>query len=354
MTVFVMILLALSQTAPATAAVVAIPGETTAPAAPGGVGIRLLDIPASTKDDPRARTYIIDRLAPGSEISRRVMVENNTGSAQSVRLYSGAARIDGGSFIGDDAGSRNELTTWTTVARPQVDLPSGGSAEVLVTIKVPSDAAEGEQYGAVWAEVRSAAEKGAVVQANRVGIRVYLSVGPGNGKPADFTITSLAPARDATGHPQLSALVTNTGGRALDATGELSLTAGPGGLSAGPFAVQQSITIAPSKAQNVTFNLPRELPNGPWTAQVRLKSGLLEHQASAVITFPDAGPGEVVAPVQADASEWLPWIAIAAAAVLAALTAALLVRRRRRLRLAAAAPAAGTRRAHRQGARVTK
>jgi hypothetical protein len=356
MTVFVMILLALSQTAPATAAAVTIPGETTAPAAPAGIGIRLLDIPASTKDDPRARTYIIDRLAPGTEIRRRVQVENNTGSAQSVRLYSGAAHIDGGSFIGEDAASRNDLSTWTTVAQPQIDLASGASAEVLVTIKVPSDAAEGEQYGAVWAEVRSAADKGAVVQANRVGIRVYLSVGPGNGKPADFTITSLTPARDSAGNPQLSALVTNTGGRALDATGELSLTAGPGGLSAGPFSVRQSITIAPGQAQNVTFTLPRELPNGPWTAQVRLKSGLLERQASAPITFPDAGPGEAVAPVQADGNEWLPWIAIAAAAliVLAVLTIALLVRRRRRARLAAAAPAAGTRRAHRQGSGATR
>ncbi|WP_251040158.1 hypothetical protein [Arthrobacter sp. ISL-72] len=356
MTVFVMILLVLSQTAPATAALAAVPGETTAPAAPAGIGIRLLDIPASTKDDPRARTYIIDRLVPGTEIRRRVLVENNTGSAQSVRLYSGAAHIDAGSFVGDDAGSRNELTTWTTVAQPQIDLASGGSAEVLVTIKVPADAAEGEQYGAVWAEVRSAADKGAVVQANRVGIRIYLSVGPGNGKPADFTITSLTPARDSTGHPQLSALVTNTGGRALDVSGELSLTAGPGGLSAGPFAVQQAITIAPGKEQNVTLTLPRELPNGPWTAQVRLKSGLLERQASAPVSFPDAGPGEAVAPVRGDGNEWLPWLAAAASVliVLAALALSLLARRRRRLHQTAAAPASGTRRANRQGARVTR
>jgi len=356
MTVFVMILLALSQTGTAMAAAVTGPSAATPAPAPGGIGIRLLDIPASTKDDPRARTYIIDRLAPGSEIRRRIQVENNTGSAQSVRLYSGAAHIDGGSFIGDDAGARNDLTTWTTVAQPQIDLAPGVSAEVLVTIKVPADAAEGEQYGAVWAEVRSAADKGGVVQANRVGIRVYLSVGPGNGKPADFTVTSLTPARDSAGNPQLSALVTNTGGRALDVSGELSLTGGPGGLSAGPFAVQQAVTIAPGKAQNVTFTLPRELPNGPWTAQVRLKSGLLERQASAPITFPDAGPGEAVAPVQADGNEWLPWIAIAAAVliVLAVLAVALLVRRRRRLRLAAAAPTAGTRRAHRQGTGVTR
>ena len=353
MTVFVMIFLTFSQTGPAMAAALTAPATATPAPSPGGIGIRLLDIPTSTKEDPRARTYIIDRLAPGSEISRRVMVENNTGTAQTVRLYSGAAHIDGGSFIGDDAGARNGLSTWTTVAKPQIELASGASAEVLVTIKVPADAAEEEQYGAVWAEVRSAADKGSVVQANRVGIRIYLSVGPGNGKPADFTITSLTPARNAAGNPQLSALVTNTGGRALDISGELSLTGGPGGLSAGPFAVQQAVTVAPGKTQNVTVTLPRELPNGPWTAQIRLKSGLLERQAAAPVTFPDAGPGEAVAPVQKDGNEWLPWLA-AAVIVLAAIALALLARRRRRLHQAAAVPAAGTRRAHRQGARVTR
>jgi hypothetical protein len=355
MTVSVKILLAFSQAGAATAATVTEPATATPAPSPAGIGIRLLDIPASTKDDPRARSYVIDRLAPGSEISRRVQVQNNTGSPQSVRLYSGAAHIDGGSFIGDDAGAGNDLSTWTTVAKPQIDLASGASAEILVTIKVPADAAEGEQYGAIWAEVRSSANQGGVVQANRVGIRIYLSVGPGNGKPADFTITSLTPGRDAAGNPQLSALVTNTGGRALDVAGELSLTAGPGGLSAWPFAVQKADTDAPGKIQDFTHNHPRELPNGPWTAQIRLKSGLLERQASAPITFPDAGPGEPVAPVQAGGIDWLPFLAIALAilVVLGTATVMLLARRRRRRR-EAAAPAEGTRRALRQDSGVVR
>ncbi|WP_427174698.1 hypothetical protein [Arthrobacter sp. 92] len=350
MTLFLMILLADSQTVPATAATAVVPGATaTPPAAPAGIGIRLLDIPASTQDDPRARTYIIDRLAPGAEITRRIRIENNTGSAQTVRVYSGAAHIEGGSFVGEEAGSRNDLSTWTSVTRPQVDLASGASADIPVTIKVPADAAESEQYGAVWAEVRSATDKGAVAQANRVGIRIYLSVGPGNGKPADFTITSLTPSRDGKGTPQLNALVTNTGGRAVDATGELRLTAGPGGLSAGPFAIQQAITIAPGKAQNITFRLPRELPNGPWTAQISLKSGLLERHASAPVTFPDAGPGETVTPAQDDSGHWFPLLAAACVALLIVAAALLLIRRSRTRRRAAVAPAAaGTRRASRQ------
>ena len=34
----------------------------------GGIGLRLLDAPVSAGDDPRARNYIVDPLAPGTEI----------------------------------------------------------------------------------------------------------------------------------------------------------------------------------------------------------------------------------------------------------------------------------------------
>ena len=297
---------------------------------PAGIGIGLLDVPASTQNDPRARAYIIDRLAPGSEITRRVQVTNNTASAQTIYLYPGAASITGGSFVGAESGSINELTTWTSLTQTTIELPSGGKAEVPVSIKVPADAAEDEHYGAIWAEARSPATKGGVVQANRVGIRMYLSIGPGNGKPADFSITTLTAARDSEGLPQLSALVTNTGGRALDITGQLHLIDGPGQLSAGPFAVQQARTIAPGTSQNVTFTMPKELPHGPWTAQIKLKSGLLDRQASAPITFPEDGPGEAVAPIQESSNPWLPIAVSAAVLLVAAITALLALRHRRR------------------------
>ncbi|WP_458111733.1 DUF916 domain-containing protein [Arthrobacter sp. R1-13] len=349
MTVSVMILLALLQIVPATASAITNPSAATAPAK-ADLSIQLLDIPASTQNDPRARTYIIDRLAPGGEIKRRIRVENNSAATQTVHLYSGAARIDGGVFVGEDSGVRNELSTWTTLADPEVDLGAGESAEVLVTIKVPANAPEGEQYGAVWAEMRSAPGKGGVVQASRVGIRIYLSVGPGNGPPADFSIASLTPSRSQEGDPELGALVTNTGGRALDITGELNLTAGPGGLSAGPFSVQSATTIAPGKTQKVTFTLPRELPNGPWTAGIKLKSGLVEREASAPVTFPDAGPGEPIIAVQNDNNQWVPVAAVAAAVLMTLIATALLIQRRSRLRRTASeeTPQPGTRRANRQ------
>lgn len=305
---------------------------------PSGLGLRLLDIPAALKDDPRARAYIVDRVAPGTGISRRLRVENNTGSPQVVRVYPGAAGIKDGSFTADGIEVKSDLTAWATVERPQLQLEPGESADVLAAINVPADASEGERYGAFWAEMRSPASADGVTAVNRVGVRIYLSVGAGGGKAADFTVTSVTAARDAEGNSQVSALVTNTGGRALDLAGELALTRGPGGLSAGPFGMQKQPTLAPGDARSIAFPVPREIPDGSWNARMTLKSGLLERQAQAQIIIPgtESTTAPVTQPAQEPAQEpAIPWWLLAAAlALLAALLAWVLLRRRRRIRLA--------------------
>lgn len=300
---------------------------------PSGLALRLLDIPAALKDDPRARSYIVDRVAPGTGISRRLRVENNTGSPQTVRVYPGAAEIKDGSFTGDGSDVKSDLTLWATADRQQLQLAPGETADVLATITVPADAPEGERYGAIWAEMRGTAGAGGVIAVNRVGVRMYLSVGPGGGKAADFTVTSISAARDTEGNPQINALVTNSGGRALDLAGEVSLAGGPGGLSAGPFELQKPMTLAPGDASSFAFSVPREIPNGPWNARVTLKSGLLERQAQAQVTFPDAAPvpRPVAEPTQEPAFPW--WLLAAALLLLlAALLVWFLLARRRRKR----------------------
>lgn len=325
---FILVLLPVSPAAAFTSPAPATTSNTPAPPQPAGIGVRLLDIPAATQTDPRVRTYIVDRLPPGTKISRRIQVENNSATAQTVRIYPGAAHIRDGGFVGESDPSKNELTTWTSLDRDQLELAPGETGDAMVTITVPADAPESEQYGAVWAEVRSPGTSGSnIIQAARVGIRIYLSVGPGNGKPADFTITSLTAARDTEGKPQISALVTNTGGRAIDVTGELSLQNGPAGVSAGPFPAQNSTTIAPGGTGSVIFTLARELPDGPWTAQARLKSGLIERESTTTITFPAAGHAETV---QAPQEAGVPLAGIAAAATaIILLISALLIRRAR-------------------------
>lgn len=290
----------------------------------GGIGIRLMDIPEATQDDPRARSYIVDNLPPGTTIERRVEVQNSTPEPQSVAVYASAAEVKDGSFVGLAREAQNELTGWISMDTPTVELAAGESAEVTVRIAVPKDAAEAEQYAVLWAEVRSAPSPDTqIINASRVGIRVYLSVGPGNGPPAAFNIGDLAAGRSADGAPQVTADVTNTGGRALDVQGELALIDGPGGLSAGPASLDGTVTIAPGETTPVSVTLAPELPAGPWHAQLDLKSGLVTAQAEADLTFSDA------AAVPADEPDHRIIISALAAVILLGAAAFWLLRRRR-------------------------
>jgi hypothetical protein len=254
----------------------------------GGLGIRLLDAPADAGDDPRAQLYIVDHLAPGTEISRRIEVSNSTRQPLSVSLYIAGAEISGGQFVGSSGRTANELSTWSTVLPSKVSLPPGGHATCTVRISVPPGAESGERYAAVWAEVRSGSEPG-IVEVNRVGVRLYVSVGSSTTPVTDFTIDSLKAGRSSDGLPTVVAMVTNTGERALDMAGELELLAGPGGLRAGPFPATLGSTLAIGTTRPVAVALDKRVPDGPWDAELTLRSGKVERSAKATITFPGSG-----------------------------------------------------------------
>lgn len=295
-----------------------------APAGSGGsLGLRLIDDPAAG-NDPRARLYITDHIAPGSRIDRRVEVSNSTRASVRVSLYPSAATIVDGAFIGSEGRTPNDLSTWTTVTPGTIDVPAGGKRIANVSVVVPPGAAPGEQYGVVWAEVSSAGAPGSVTQVSRVGIRQYVSVGPGGAPAADFTIDSLTAHRSPEGLPIVRAGVQNTGGRALDLNGTLSLTAGPSGLNAGPFAANLGNTLAPGDVQEVTFELGKDLPSGPWDAEVTMSSGLLERVSTGTLTFPGAG-----AAAPDTSTVWWPFALGALLLLLLAGLAAFLLRRRR-------------------------
>ncbi len=297
-----------------------------APAKSGGsLGIRLLGDPAAG-DDSRALLYITDHIAPGARIDRKVEVSNSTGSTAHVSMYSSAATIVDGSFIGSEGRTPNDLSTWTTVTPGTIDVPAGGKRIAEVSVVVPADAAPGEQYGVVWAEVSTAGAPGAgsVTQVSRVGIRQYVSVGPGGAPAADFSISSLTAHRSPEGLPFVRAGVLNTGGRALDLNGTLSLTAGPSGLNAGPFAAKLGNTLAPGDTQDVLIELGKDLPAGPWNAEVTMSSGLLERVSSASLTF----PGQGAALPDTSTPWWLYALGLLGLLLIAGLSALLLRRRR--------------------------
>ena len=265
------------------------------PAPVESIGIRLVEAPADAAGDPRAQMYIVDHLAPGSVIRRKVQVSSTAATTTPLELYAASARIIDGAFTGADGRTANELSSWTSVTPGTADLPAGGQISATVSIVVPEDAAPGEQYAVVWAESRSAgSDDGAVTQVNRVGIRLYVSVGPGGAPAADFTIESLTAQRTADGTPRVVASVRNTGGRALDLSGTLDLIDGPGGVRAGPFPAALGTTLAIHETADVVIDFDTQLPAGPWDATIHLRSGRVEREAHATITFPAAGDGHAV------------------------------------------------------------
>jgi hypothetical protein len=268
------------------------PAQAAAGPGPGSFGIRLVDVPSAEADNPRALRYIIDHLGPGTTIHRRILVENLGPAAARITVYPDAATISGGSFMGDAGEARSDLTTWITTNQVTVALGPHANTMVTVTIRVPRDASSGERYGVIWAQETSRLQYRsglAITEINRVGVRIYLSVGPGGAPPSNFVVTSLTATRSAHGQSVVVAHVHNTGGRALDISGYLKLSDGPGGLTAGPYRIDDDITIAPGQSEPMEVALSKRLPNGPWLAQVDLVSGLTERQAEATIQFPGYG-----------------------------------------------------------------
>ncbi|MEE8602292.1 hypothetical protein [Euzebya tangerina] len=255
---------------------------------PPGVGIRLLEAPAELADDPRAQNYVIDHVEAGTTIERDFEIGNGDPEDFEVSLYSAGAEITDSAFIAFDDDQQNDLASWISVAPDSLLVPSEGRVRSTLRIDVPENAADGERYAVVFAE-RSSADQGGLQLVQRVGIRVYLSVGDGPAPVSDFEITSFTAMRDESGEPGLEARIANTGGRALDLQGEVMLTDGPGGVSAGPFDVELGTTLAPGGSTDVQLLLDPELPDGPWLATLTVSSGTLEKQAQATITFPQAG-----------------------------------------------------------------
>jgi hypothetical protein len=256
-------------------------------ASSGSIGIRLVAVPGVSPADSRARSYIVDRVAPGASIERRVEISNTTASTTAVTVYPAAATLRNGTFTFASEHSPNELSGWARLKQSVFRLAPGTKRFVPVTINVPSNASAGERYAVLWAEVsaRPLAARG-VRLVNRVGVRMYVSVGPGGAPPAKFAIGRLIAKRSATGRPLVVANIRNSGGRTLDITGTLTLSKGPGGLRAGPFPVKLGMNLAPGRSEQATTRLDKRLPRGPWRAQLRLGSGLVHRVAVTTITFP--------------------------------------------------------------------
>jgi hypothetical protein len=83
----------------ATAGAAPAPPSPPQPPPPAGLGVKLLDGPADRVDDPRAHSYIVDHLAPGTTITREIGISNGDAEPAQIAFYAAAADIQGGTFV---------------------------------------------------------------------------------------------------------------------------------------------------------------------------------------------------------------------------------------------------------------
>jgi hypothetical protein len=286
-----------------------------APGPPGSFGVRLVDVPVSEAANPRALRYIIDYLPTGTVIHRRILVANNESRTARFTVYADAAFISGGDFVGYAGATRNELTTWVSVQHPTVTLAAGASVMDMITIRVPLGATRGEHYGVIWVQqtAKAPAREGesGVTEVSRVGVRLYVAVGRGGAPPTSFDITSVTGHLTDAGRPTILAHVDNTGRRAVDLNGSARLTNGPGGTSSGPFSAQRTVTLAPGQSWNMTFPVPKSLPDGSWRVRVNLASGFTKATATTAIQL----TANVAAQAATSTTPWI-WLALGGLVVL--------------------------------------
>jgi hypothetical protein len=298
---------------------------------PGAIGVRLIADASSSPADPLGLAYIVERIAPGHRVTRQVEISNTTDAVADIVVFPAAASIVAGKFSFAPGRTENPLSSWTSVAQSNLALAPGTTALDVVTINVPNRASSGERYGVVWAEVSAPSPAQSGVQlVNRVGVRMYVSVGKGGMPVAEFSVGSLVAGRSASGDPTVAAEVKNVGQAALGITGELTLSNGPGGLSAGPFPVTLGTLLAPSHSAIASAALDSQVPRGPWRADLTLISSGTQRSSVTTITFP---PG-TAASTKRSLSGPLSLVALICLMLILAAGSSVLLFRRHRLRLA--------------------
>ncbi|WP_427018255.1 hypothetical protein ACQCSX_06715 [Pseudarthrobacter sp. P1] len=244
-------------------------------------------------------------------------------------MYAAAADIVGGAFVGKNAHAANELSGWTSPSLSTLDIPAHASLTNPITVAIPSDAAPGERYAVLWVETTGPGG-GNVTLASRVGIRLYLAVNGDNPPAASFTVDTMTAERDTEGKPIVLAQVHNTGGRAVDISGVLTLAKVAGAVTAGPYDAVLGTTLAPGQSEPVRIMPTDDLVDGPWNATLDMQSGPTHAVVQAEISFPsNAGTAAPAATHEVQTTR-TPWALIAVGAgVLLPATVILFVARRR-------------------------
>lgn len=273
-------------------------------------------------EDERASRYIVDHVVPGSTLERDVTIGNDGDAPVDVELSVGGSEIVEHRLVFDDEGTgvEREIVEWAQLPRDRVTVAPRESVTVPVELVVPPDAEDGERYGVVWAAVRSTST-GAATVVNRVGVRIYLSVGDGPAPPSDFTVDLVAAGRADDGAPYLDVTLSNVGGRAVEPQGTVTFAGKAGEIEPG-------FTLTPADSGELRVRFDDDAARADaGEVDVVLGANGVDRRATAEVAFPTT-PGRRAGPVVAepvgagDRARTLPTAIAAAMAAVVAVTAA--------------------------------
>jgi hypothetical protein len=295
-----------------TASVALIPSEALAAESPATIGIRLLEAADASSAQGLESVYIVGDLQADHALTRRLEIFNTSGSSMRITLYPAAAAIRAGAFTYAVGRSMNQLSSWITVARPVIMLAPRSDTEVKVRVSVPKRTTPGERYAVVWAQVSARTSSSGDVQlTNRVGIRVYLSVGSVQ-LADDFRIGTVTARRTVNGAPYVAAWVLNESSATVRIVGRVTLHNGPGGLRDGPVSMVPLSALPPGDAGQVAAYFDRGLPRGPWRASLRMSNGTTGQVRITELVFPEV-------PLSSSTPEWRAPLLVSSAFVIALL-----------------------------------
>ncbi len=125
------------------------------------------------------KSWIITEAVRGETVNESVTLENLSGKTQYISVFFREAIPRNENFIISEDTDFSDIGNWTTLTESSYTLTAGEKKKIPFEIIVPSDAAEGEYHGAVFAAIESP-ENDNLKVVTRIGVRVYLNVTEGS------------------------------------------------------------------------------------------------------------------------------------------------------------------------------
>ncbi|MDX1659026.1 MAG: hypothetical protein R3343_09420 [Nitriliruptorales bacterium] len=241
--------------------------------------------PDPDRDVPEGRrsSYLIHDVSPGDVLEDRVEVVNLTNAPIQLLVESVDATLNAdGAFAPAGPGTRREAGAWIELERNSLEIAPLGAESVGVTITVPSTAPAGDHVAAIVVQREDPDLQGNVRVVNRVGVRVYLTVGGGGPLSRDFSIAGFRWAGTPT-DLQFEVEIVNTGQLLVEPAGTIEVSRD--GTTVLRHEMPVLGGVPRQESRRLMISLPGELAGGTYVTDVDLQTWQGDAEDSAQTSF---------------------------------------------------------------------